>query len=431
VETIPGNQTESSTNEYAKPPFIRRVRIQGYKSIAFCDVELQPLTILVGRNGSGKSNFLDALSFLRDFWETNITEAVRRHGGISGLVCKTNRKKKCLIEIETNATMTFGNQDGKVTYGIEMEFMPNDRIQITREWFEFRNAEEKVFSGLIGKPGLVEFLDNGKVISRTETSGFFENTGMIPTLIRMSGKAPEQFQKMAPLIFSMRCYNFNPQILRQMQKAEPGTILERDGRNLPATIKFLKSEDKNRFNRVKEYLSTIVSDVRSVDVVQYDEYETIKFQAETGKSGQSLEFSAVNMSDGTLRALASLAAAFQIIYPEGYPSIIGIEEPETALHPAAIRALVDALDEATQDTQIILTTHSPDLIRDPDIRPSQLLAVRKVDGETRISPIDPASRSAIEDHLYNAGELLQMDQLDIDEEDIERQRKEKYLGSEV
>ena len=49
-----------------KPPFLRRVHIEGYKSIAYCDVSLQPLTILVGRNSSGKSNFLNALAFLRD-----------------------------------------------------------------------------------------------------------------------------------------------------------------------------------------------------------------------------------------------------------------------------------------------------------------------------------------------------------------------------
>ena len=66
MSTALSNEVVTDTEEQAKPPFLRRVRIRGYKSIAFCDVSWQPLTILVGRNGSGKSNFLDALAFLRE-----------------------------------------------------------------------------------------------------------------------------------------------------------------------------------------------------------------------------------------------------------------------------------------------------------------------------------------------------------------------------
>ena len=64
MATVTGNEIVADPLPQAKPPFLRRVRIRGYKSIAFCDVTLEPLTILVGRNGSGKSNFLDALAFL-------------------------------------------------------------------------------------------------------------------------------------------------------------------------------------------------------------------------------------------------------------------------------------------------------------------------------------------------------------------------------
>src|SRR6476659_2683294 len=79
VQNVPATE---GWDEWTKPPFLRRVRIRGYKSIAFCDVELKPLTILVGRNAAGKSNFLDALAFLCDAVRFDVTEAVRRHGGI-------------------------------------------------------------------------------------------------------------------------------------------------------------------------------------------------------------------------------------------------------------------------------------------------------------------------------------------------------------
>src|SRR6202007_2917430 len=67
-------------------PFISRVRIKNYKSIASCDVRLGPLTILVGPNGSGKSNFLDALAFLSRAVATTPAEAIDPHGGLAGIL---------------------------------------------------------------------------------------------------------------------------------------------------------------------------------------------------------------------------------------------------------------------------------------------------------------------------------------------------------
>src|SRR5207249_1898064 len=96
-----------------------------------------------------------------------------------------------------------------------------------------------------------------------------------------------------------------------------------------------------------------------------------------------------------LRALAALMAAFQVVLPHGYPSIVGIEEPEAALHPAAMRALVDALDEATGRTQVLLTTHSADLLDNPTVQPENVRFVEMIDGKTFITPVDEASREIV------------------------------------
>lgn len=172
--------------------------------------------------------------------------------------------------------------------------------------------------------------------------------------------------------------------------------------------------------RMRAYLASIVADVISFDVTRYGEYETVRFRLRGGSDGKPLEFDATSMSDGTLRALAALVAAFQICIPSG-PSVVGIEEPETALHPAATQALVDALDEATQRTQIILTTHSADLLSGRDITPGQVLVVRNQGGQTQITPVDPASREIIEKELYTLADLQRMDQLNLDEADLKRQ----------
>src|ERR1700757_3299313 len=86
MATAPSSETSRETDEWIKPPFLRRVRIRGYKSIAFCDVELQPLTVLVGRNASGKSNFLDALAFVKDALTKGVMEAVGLHGGRNAIL---------------------------------------------------------------------------------------------------------------------------------------------------------------------------------------------------------------------------------------------------------------------------------------------------------------------------------------------------------
>src|SRR5438874_619147 len=64
---------------------LRRVKLRNYKSIPFCDVTLGPLTVLVGHNGSGKSNFLDALSFLHDCLYWSFDRAIGERGGFSKL----------------------------------------------------------------------------------------------------------------------------------------------------------------------------------------------------------------------------------------------------------------------------------------------------------------------------------------------------------
>jgi predicted ATPase len=130
---------------------------------------------------------------------------------------------------------------------------------------------------------------------------------------------------------------------------------------------------------------------------------------------------AARMSDGTLRALGAIVATSQLAEGNVPVTLVGIEEPETALHPAASGALMDALREAATHTQVVVTTHSPELLDQFDPETDCLLSVRARQGKTDIGPIDPASRDAIKAHLYTAGDLLRMDQLDVDQDDLDRQ----------
>ena len=208
-------------------------------------------------------------------------------------------------------------------------------------------------------------------------------------------------------------YNFSPAAIRELREPTPGVILERDGRNLASILEGILKSDKETYYRIKAYLSSIVEDIEEFKVVHYGAYETIRFVLRSD-GGKSLTFDAVSMSDGTLRALAALVAAFQSNLPSS-PSLVGIEEPETALHPSAMRALWMRWMTATERTQILLTTHQ----RRPVGRPgrstaSQILVVKNRDGQTQIAPVDAASREILEKNLYSLADLQRQDLLDLD-----------------
>jgi predicted ATPase len=170
-----------------------------------------------------------------------------------------------------------------------------------------------------------------------------------------------------------------------------------------------RSAPKN-LGLIQEYLQTVVPMVHGVERKQIGPLETLEFRQDMAGSQHPWRFPAQNMSDGTLRALGVLTALFQS-NSDHAPLLVGIEEPETALHPAASAALREALSRASQQTQVIVTSHSPDLLDDRDISPDQFLAVISEGGETKIGPLDAASRQTMRDRLFSAGELLRLNQL--------------------
>jgi len=164
--------------------------------------------------------------------------------------------------------------------------------------------------------------------------------------------------------------------------------------------------------RIEEYLAKVVPGIAGVDSKTIGPKETLEFRQDVRGAKHPWRFLAANMSDGTLRSFAVLVALFQ-----GGASgaaarrLVGIEEPEVALHPAAAGVLTDSLQDAAEHAQILVTSHSPDLLDNESIPDESILAVFAEHGETKIGRLDETGRSALREHLYTAGELLRMDQL--------------------
>jgi predicted ATPase len=229
----------------------------------------------------------------------------------------------------------------------------------------------------------------------------------------------------------MGFYNLNPDRIREPQKPDQGDLLARDGSNLASVVDQMQKTGHPAKERIQEYLSKVVPGVHSVRHKDVGSMETLEFRQDVVGSPAPWRFPAGSMSDGTLRALGVLVALLQSqngARPE--VPLVGIEEPEVALHPAAAGVILDALQDAAARTQVLVTSHSPDLLDDERLETSSILAVMAREGQTLIAPLDDVGRTALREHLYTAGELLRLNQIMPDPKELTKlsDRQLKLFG---
>lgn len=229
-------------------------------------------------------------------------------------------------------------------------------------------------------------------------------------LVNASGLS--EFRPVYDALSHMGFYNLNPDCIRDLQTPEAGDLLARDGRNLASVLAQLATRHRKTKDRIEEYLSRVVQGISEVQATSIGPKETLRFKQQVAGAKRPWGFQALNMSDGTLRALGILVALFQSVNGETpHIPLVGIEEPEIALHPAAAGVLLDAIREASHTTQVVVTSHSPELLDNRSIPSDSILAVLATGGSTRIGPLDEVNASILREGLYTAGELLRLDQL--------------------
>lgn len=390
-------------------PFVRWVKIHNYKSIDHCHVELGALTVLVGRNGAGKSNFLDALRFIGDSLQSSLDHAIRDRGGIDAIRRQsTGHPRNFAIEIEVVLpSLKVAN------YGFEIA---------ARSPGGFAVKQEQLTIGQEAEPPCVLFVRAGEHVKSTLSKGPPSAPERL-YLVNVAGFPI--FDEVYSALTSMGFYKLDPDRMRELQSPDAGELLHRDGGNVASVIGRLKTDQPQALQRITSYLQMIVPGVTEIERVVLGPRETLLFRQNVAGAKRAWKFYATSMSDGTLRALGSLVAVTQLSSRKSPLNLVGIEEPETALHPAAAGALMDALREASAHTQIAVTTHSPDLVDQLDLERDQILVVRAVDGITQIAPPDEGSSAAIEAQLFTPGELLRMNQLEPDPKNLAWQRCRK------
>ncbi len=378
--------------------FITRVALRNYKSIAACDVELRPLTFLVGPNGAGKSNFLDSLRFVADALNSSLDHAIRNRGGIDGIHCRSGGGPKH-FSIRLDFTLSEGSTGH---YAFRIGDFSRGKYKVQTEECVLQSTQQPTQENYF-------YVKNGTV---TKTNMEVAPAAAKDRLYLVNASGLNEFRPVYEAFFRMGFYSLNLDKIKDLQAPDPGNLLTRDGSNLASVFKQLSPSAKEH---VREYLATVVPGVDKIEARKYGPKEGLVFTQNVTKAEGPQRFLANSMSDGTLRALGILVALFQEYHdPTKRVLLVGIEEPEIALHPAAAGVLLDALRDAANKTQIIITSHSPDLLDDKEFDPESILAVEARDGITVIADIDEAGRSVVRDRLYTTGELLRIDQLQPD-----------------
>jgi predicted ATPase len=389
--------------------FLTRVQLRNYRSIAACDVQLGPLTFLVGPNGAGKSNFLDALRLITDALRTTLDHALRDRGGVQEVRRRsgghpTHFGIRIEFQLPNGAPGHFAFEVGARSHGDYAVMM-----------------EECV----VGNAGYL--VEEGSVVRKPAP---LAPPGAADRLYLVNASGLPEFRPLFDALQNMGFYNLNPDKIRALQSPDKGELLARDGSNLSSVLDRLeKLGDGDTKRRIEEYLSRIVPGLEQVDSKRVGHMETLEFRQRVEGAKDLLRFPAINMSDGTLRALGVLVALLQA-RAENNVRVVGIEEPEVALHPAAAGLLRDALRDGARHAQVIVTSHSPDLLDDSKVLAQDIISVAAEEGRTLIARVDEATRATLKDRLYTAGELLRTNQLTPDREQIPTSKQIKLFDQE-
>jgi predicted ATPase len=367
---------------------ITRVVLENYRSIAFCDVRLQPLSFLVGPNGAGKSNFIDALRLLSELMVNPIDTAMVKRAGF-GSVLRAGAAASSRLGIRLDLS---DGEDFEASYSVRLRGTADDRCIVEREECFVSNSHSF-------------YVRNGVVDASFITSPPMRAESLYLCEASRNPLIVQVYETLCAMMF----YNPSPSEIRESESTAPGLRLSPSGNNLASIVARMERQQPAALSRVLEYLQVINPQFRDVKTNMWNGSYGLLFRDQP-VTDPTRFFGTASWSDGTLRSLAILTALYQS--EEGPPvTLVAFEEPENSLHPAATSVLFEAMREASAQVQVLSASHSPDLLDNKEIEPESILAVRYENGCTRIGPVDQAGQSVLKRHLYTPGELLRMDQL--------------------
>lgn len=332
---------------------------------------LRPLNVLIGPNGSGKSNLIEAISLIQSAPQL-LASPVRDGGGIADWLWKGEHHPLATVEL------LIENPHGNMPLRHSLTF--TERVR-QFELVDERIENETAYSSQTEPYFYYRFQNNRPVLNVKGDKRYLRREDVDPEKSILSQrKDPDQYPEITYLgeaFGQIRIYRewsfgrYTPP--RQPQKADQrNDFLEESCTNLGLVLNRLR-RDAAAKTRLLEMLARLYPGIDDFDVSI--EGGTVQVFLQEGK----FSIPATRLSDGTLRYLCLLA----VLCHPAPPPLICIEEPELGLHPDVLVSLGDLLKEASQRTQLLVTTHSEVLVDCLSETPEDVIVCeRQADGTT-------------------------------------------------
>lgn len=364
--------------------YISRFKLRNWKNFQSIDAPLGERAFVIGPNASGKSNFLDALRFLRDVSRDGLRKAIDdQRGGISSVRCLAARRHS---HVEIAVEMRTGNAGGPAEWEYELVISQdnNKRPLVIKE------VVTKLGRKILCRP---DALDDSDPQRKTQTA--LEQISL-----------NQEFREIADFFDTISYQHLVPQAVRDPRSFTSGTVANDPfGRDFLLRILQTRADiRKSRLEKIRKALSVAVP-------------QLVDLQAEMDKSGVPHLWGAYEhwrpnaarqnesqFSDGTLRLLGLLWSMF-----EGSGPLL-LEEPEISLHPDVVRQIPRLFEKIQRERkvarQLIVSTHSEDLLSDPSIGLEEIILLVPSQEGTEIASPSTADFAAVDAGLRPADVML-------------------------
>jgi predicted ATPase len=328
------------------------IKIEGFKSIRKMELQMRPINILIGGNGSGKSNFISFFGLIHAIFSDNFQKYVQQE--------------------KVDNILYFGRKHTEQMVG-KLIFTDDD-VHNNAYHFALRPTNE---GGLF-----IEYEGSGyNVLEDNDQYNYFHEYNLQESIF--SKHTHNRHQVLRNYISSLRVFHFHDtsstSLLRRECDLNDNLYLRQDGRNLPAYLYLLKNNHPKIYSRILKtiqsvapYIKTFILEPRKLQGSQQE----IELRW-TDSGDPDSNFSVYQLSDGTLRFIALTVLLMQ---PEP-PAVIIIDEPELGLHPFAIGKLAGMMQAASCKTQIIAATQSPGLIS--HFNPEDIIVIDRSEAENQ------------------------------------------------
>lgn len=370
------------------------------------------INLLIGANGTGKTNFADFIEFLSSTFRFGLKETIDNMGGLEAVRTNLPLGRPPILGCHITLGQDFGRGIEEVSYKFALSYSKS--LIVESEQLHARVYPQPVFNTRESKADPTKSIEIGferkknkilKWVGRRfeEFSEIFEDEQNL--VLNAYGRL-SNFRRVAQYFSSMRVYNIDAALIK---RAAGGSAydLERTGANLIFFLKRFLEDDKLK-DKMMIHLRDVVPYIKEIEIQRILNYTTLKFSEFDSK----MDFRAEQMSDGTIRLLGLLA----VLLRHSPLPVVVIEEPENALHSYAIKTLIEIAKEASlaekSPTQIFLTSHSP-MVVDSVLSiesqrevPTQCYVTRRKDGSSTIEPVSDKLISGIVKNLGRPSDFL-------------------------